>query len=252
MAEYVAPLKDMQFVLKHVVGLDQVNDASRLGGGHRGRGRRDPRGSRQVRHRSARRRSTRRATAQGAAVEGRRGHHAAGLSSDAYWQFVKAGWGNILSPPRVRRAGPAAPRGHAGGGDVGRGQPRVQALPDAHPGRASRRSSYVGPDAIKQRFLPNMVVGRVDRHDEPHRAAGRQRPFAGAHARRSPQADGTYRLHGPEDLHHLRRARLHREHRPPGAGAHRGRARGREGHLALRRAEVPGERRRHARARATT
>jgi hypothetical protein len=24
-AEYVAPLKDMQFVLKHVVGLDQVN-----------------------------------------------------------------------------------------------------------------------------------------------------------------------------------------------------------------------------------
>ena len=25
MAEYVAPLKDMQFVLKHVVGLDQVN-----------------------------------------------------------------------------------------------------------------------------------------------------------------------------------------------------------------------------------
>src|SRR5207249_3834484 len=25
MAEYVAPLKDMRFVLKHVVGLDQVN-----------------------------------------------------------------------------------------------------------------------------------------------------------------------------------------------------------------------------------
>ena len=25
MAEYIAPIKDMQFVLKHVVGLDQVN-----------------------------------------------------------------------------------------------------------------------------------------------------------------------------------------------------------------------------------
>ena len=25
MAEYVAPIKDMQFVLKHLVGLDQVN-----------------------------------------------------------------------------------------------------------------------------------------------------------------------------------------------------------------------------------
>ena len=31
MAEYVAPLKDMQFVLKHVVGLDQVNTARRAG-----------------------------------------------------------------------------------------------------------------------------------------------------------------------------------------------------------------------------
>ena len=43
----------------------------------------------------------------------------------------------------------------------------------------------------------------------------------------------------PEDLHHLWRARPRREHRAPRARAHAGSARGREGHLALHRAEVP-------------
>ena len=42
-----------------------------------------------------------------------------------------------------------------------------------------------------------------------------------------------------EDLHHVRRARLHRKHHPPGAGAHARCARRRQGHFAVRRAEVP-------------
>ncbi len=41
-----------------------------------------------------------------------------------------------------------------------------------------------------------------------------------------------------EDLHHLGRARHDGEHRPSRARAHAGRARRREGHLALHRAEV--------------
>ena len=86
----------------------------------------------------------------------------------------------------------------------------------------------------------------VDRHDEPHRAAGRVRPRRRAHAR---GAAGRRHVQAvrPEDLHHLRRARLHREHHPPGAGAHAGCAGRREGHLAVRRAQVPGQRRWHAR-----
>ena len=50
--------------------------------------------------------------------------------------------------------------------------------------------------------------------------------------------------HRPEDLHHLRRPRLHREHRPPGAGAHPRRAAGQPRHLAVPRAEIPARRRR--------
>ena len=65
--------------------------------------------------------------------------------------------------------------------------------------------------------------------------------------RAEPQADGTLQALRHEDLHHLRRARHGREHRPPRARARRRRARGREGHLPVHRAEVPGQRRRLAR-----
>ncbi len=56
----------------------------------------------------------------------------------------------------------------------------------------------------------------------------------------------------PEDLHHLGRARHGREHRASRAGAHAGCAGGRARHLAVHRPEVPGRRRRQARASATT
>ena len=65
---------------------------------------------------------------------------------------------------------------------------------------------------------------RVDRHDEPHRAAGRLRRRRAHHPgrarRRRHVAD-----HRPEDLHHLRRARPRRQHRPPRAGPGARRAR---------------------------
>ena len=34
-------------------------------------------------------------------------------------------------------------------------------------------------------YLPKMIAGELDRHDEPDRAAGRLRPGAGAHPRRA-------------------------------------------------------------------
>ena len=86
-------------------------------------------------------------------------------------------------------------------------------------------------------------LGRMDRHHEPDRAAGRYRPGAGAHARR---AAGRRQLQGlrHQDLHHLWRPRHGRQHRAPGAGAGDRRARGREGHQPVRGAEVHGRRRR--------
>ena len=100
-------------------------------------------------------------------------------------------------------------------------------------------------------FLPKMVAGKwtgTMNLTEPQAGSD----LAPVRTRAVPQGDGTYKLFGPEDLHHLRRARLHREHHPPRARAHARRARGREGHLAVRGAEVPRQRRRQRSARATT
>ncbi|CDY78205.1 putative ABC transporter ATP-binding protein [Caballeronia glathei] len=85
----------------------------------------------------------------------------------------------------------------------------------------------------------------MDGHDEPDRAAGGLRSRARSHPRR---AAGRRHLQGVrhENLHHLRRTRHGGEHRPSRAGAYPQRARRREGHFAFPRAEVHGERRRHA------
>ncbi len=87
---------------------------------------------------------------------------------------------------------------------------------------------------------------RVDGHDEPDRAAGRLRPRRAAHPRRAGGRRHLPHLR-PEDIHHLRRARLHRQHRAPGAGAPARRTARNARHLAVPGAEVPAERRRHAR-----
>ena len=52
---------------------------------------------------------------------------------------------------------------------------------------------------------------------------------------------------GPEDLHHLRRARSHRPDRPPRPGPHPRRRSRHQGHLVLHRPQVPRRRRRLAR-----
>ena len=95
--------------------------------------------------------------------------------------------------------------------------------------------------------IPAEDGGRhVDRHDESHRTAGRVRSRRGAHARGAARRRHVQAVR-PEDLHHLRRARLHRKHHPPGARAHAGCAGRRQGHLAVRRAQGAGQRRWHAR-----
>ena len=108
-----------------------------------------------------------------------------------------------------------------------------------------------GSEALKQKFLPKMVAGTwtgTMNLTEPQAGSD----LAAVRTRAVPQGDGTYRLYGQkifitygehdytENIIHLVLART------PDA------PRGREGHLAVRRAQVPGQRRRLARARATT
>jgi alkylation response protein AidB-like acyl-CoA dehydrogenase len=102
-----------------------------------------------------------------------------------------------------------------------------------------------GSDEQKQTFLPNMLSGKWTG------SMNLTEPQAGSdlslvRTRAEPQPDGTYKLFGTkifitwgehdmaENIVHLVLARA------------RGRARGREGHLAVHRAEVPGQRRRLA------
>ena len=103
-----------------------------------------------------------------------------------------------------------------------------------------------GSDALKRTYLEKARVRRMDRHHAAHRAAGRLRRRRAAHARRARR-----RRHlshqGPEDLHHLRRARSHRQHHPFRAGAPARCAARHARHFAVPGAEIPAQCRRLAR-----
>src|SRR5689334_22067410 len=156
MAEYVAPIKDMQFVLKHVVGLDQVNtlpgweevtedvvdaileEAGKLAG--------------EVL-------SPLNTTGDKTGAKWKDGNVTTPPGfKDAYWQYVNAGWGNIQSPTDY----------------VGQGLPHLIATPVEEMWGSANLAfklcpmltqgaiaaiNQVGPNEIKQRFLPNMVSG---------------------------------------------------------------------------------------------
>ena len=102
-----------------------------------------------------------------------------------------------------------------------------------------------GTDEQKNDLAAEDGRGRLDRHHEPDRAALRHRSRPAAHQGRSERRRQLQDLR-PEDLHLGRRARHGRQHRPSGAGPHRGRAGRRQGHLAVHRAEVPARRRRQS------
>ena len=103
-----------------------------------------------------------------------------------------------------------------------------------------------GGDELKQRYLPKMTTGEwtaTMNLTEPH--CGTDLGLIKTRATRQP--DGSYLHHRTEDLHLGRRARPRRQHHPSRAGAHRRRAGRDQGHLAVRRAEASGRRRRLAR-----
>ena len=248
MSEYIAPLRDMQFVLRELAPLEQVatlpgceeftldlaeailEEAGKFAGGVL---------------------SPINASGDREGARWQDGEVlTAGGWKEAYRQFVERRLECAVVRPRARRPGRAAPGLGIGRGNVERGQHVVRLVPDAD----ARRDRGAGTARLgrPEAHLPaEDGQRRVDRHDEPDRAAGRLRPVGGANARRSAARRQLPRAR-PEDLHHLRRARPHREHRAPRAGTHAGRARGRQGHLAVPRAEVPRRGRRQPGPRATT
>ena len=192
MAEYNAPLKDMQFVLKHVVGLNQVNQlpgwedvtedvvdaileeanklASEVLSPLNVVGDKQP----------ARWKDGDVTTPPG--------------FKNAYRQYCEAGWNNILSPTAFG----------------GQGLPHLVATPVEEMWGASNLAfklcpmltqgaieaiDHVGPDKLRETFLPNMVSGKwtgTMNLTEPQ--AGSDLSLVRTKA--TPQGDGTYRLKG--------------------------------------------------------
>ena len=192
MAEYIAPIKEMQFVLKHVVGLDQVNklpgweevtedvvDAILEEAGKLANQVISPLnviGDRQG------------AKWKDGVVTTPPGFR------EAYAQYVGAGWGNIQSPEKYG----------------GQGLPHLLATPIEEMWGSANLAfklcpmltqgaieaiSHVGPDSLREKFLPNMVSGKwtgTMNLTEPQ--AGSDLSLVRTKA--TPQPDGTYRLKG--------------------------------------------------------
>jgi 3-(methylthio)propanoyl-CoA dehydrogenase len=191
-AEYVAPLKDMQFMLKHVVGLDLVNqlpgwedvtedvvdaileEASKLAG--------------EVL-------SPLNSIGDRTGAKWKDGNVTTPPGfKEAYKQYVEAGWGNILGPTKFG----------------GQGLPHLVATPVEEMWGAANLAfklcpmltqgafeaiDYVGPEELREKFLPNMVSGKwtgTMNLTEPQ--AGSDLSLVRTKA--TPQADGTFRLKG--------------------------------------------------------
>jgi alkylation response protein AidB-like acyl-CoA dehydrogenase len=192
MAEYIAPLKDMRFVLQHVVGLGQVNglpgwedvtgdvvDAILEEAGRLASEVLSPLNA--VGDREG-------ARWKDGAVSTPRGFR------EAYWQYVNAGWGNILSPTKFG----------------GQGLPHLVATPVEEMWGASNLAfklcpmltqgaieaiDHAGPDAVREKFLPNMVSGHwtgTMNLTEPQAGSD----LSLVRTRATPQPDGTFRLKG--------------------------------------------------------
>ena len=192
MPEYAAPLKDMQFVLKKVVGLAEVNtlpgwedltedvvDAILEEAGKLAAGVLSPLNA-----------SGDRAGAQwkDGVVTTPKGF------KEAYWQYVRAGWGNILSPTEFG----------------GQGLPHMVATPVEEMWGAANLAfklcpmltqgaieaiHQVGSDDLRKRFLPKMVTGEwtgTMNLTEPQAGSD----LSQVRTKATPQADGSFRLKG--------------------------------------------------------
>ena len=233
MPTYAAPVRDTLFVLNEVLGYERYSNLPGFSDASAGRARSDPRRRREARRKRHAAAEPRRRHGRLRAQRRRFGDHAEGLQ------------GGIRPVPRRRLDGPcrACRIWRAGPALFGSfGRRRISVLgqhgaddvcrPDAGRDRRDPRPRH-------RRAEVDMAAeagrGRLDRHHEPDRAALRHRSRPAAYEGRSQRRRQLQDLR-PEDIHLRRRTRPGRKHRPSGAGPHRGRAAGRQGHLAVHRA----------------
>ena len=161
---------------------------------------------------------------------------------DAYKKMAEGGWIGISADPEYG----------------GQGLPHVVAATlneflsasnmafGMYPGLsmgAFRSLALHGNDEQKKIYLPKLASG------EWAGTMNLTEPQCGTdlgliRTKAAPQADGSYKITGTKIFISAGEHDPHQEHRAPGAGAHRRRARGRQGHLAVRGAEAAAEARR--------
>ena len=243
MSQYKPPLADMQFVIAEVAGLDGVAalpgfedatsdtvDAILEEAGKFATGVLDPLNG--VGDREGARWRT---TARG---------HAARLQGRVS-AVLRAGWNGLAKDPEF--GGQGMPQLVAAAVDeMWNAANMAFSLCPMLTAGAIEAIERNGSDALKRTYLPKMVSGEwtgTMNLTEPQAGSD----LAAVRTKAVPQGDGTLPDLRQQDLHHLRRARLGGQHHPPRARAHARRAAGREGHLAVRRAQVPRERGRQPR-----
>ena len=168
---------------------------------------------------------------------------------EAWSRWVEAGWPTLTAPEEFGGQGLAAGRRHRDRRICPLRQPQLRNVPGADQ-RRDRRAVCKGVGRAQAALPAQYGHRQMDRHHEPHRAARRHRPRPIQDPRRAERRRQLFD-YGNEDLHLVGRARPKREYHPPGAGQACRSARQRQGNQPVRRAQVPGRRRRLASARAT-
>ena len=135
------------------------------------------------------------------------------------------------------RAGAAVRAGERRAGAADQRQYGIFAVHDVEPGRDRGAAGACQPHAAGD-LSDQARLGRMDRHDEPYRAASRQRRWRASHPCRA-ACRRQLPDRGLQDLHHLGRARRCRQHRPPRACPAARRAAGDQGHLVVSVPENP-------------
>ena len=124
---------------------------------------------------------------------------------DAYRQWCEAGWPTLTAPEEYGGQGLPQVIGTAIGEYVLSANHSFEMYQGLTSG-AIASLLVKASDELKQRFVPDMVDGQVDRHHEPDRAALRHRPRPSEDPRR---AERRRQLldHRHQDLHLVGRAR---------------------------------------------
>ena len=236
---YNAPLKELRFVLHQLIGDERLTRCQALAEYSAEFADSVLEEAAKFAGERARIRSIAPAIVKGAQMDAGRRRHAGGVQGR-----VRAVRRRRLAAAARRvgawRAGRADRARHGGRGAVGVGESRVQAVSDADAGRDRSASSAAASEEQKRKYLPKMVSGEwtgTMNLTEPQAGTdlGAIRTRAVPRGRSLPSVRS-------EDLHHLRRSRLHAEHHSHGARAHRRRAGGHQRHLAVHRAEGAGQR----------